>query len=313
MMSLFDDMTAFVRVVEAGSFSGAAQRLGVAKSIVSRRVGALEARLGASLFHRTTRRLGLTEIGVAYADRARQILADVAEADDIAGCLQSTLRGKLSIAAPMSFGLRHVSPAVAAFLSVHPGLEIELDLNDRRVDLVSEGHDLAIRIGDLPDSSLIARRLGPCRQVVCASPDYLAARGAPLTPADLAPHEGLIYSNQPPSEVWWFRVGNVWQAAPPGTRRLAANNGETLLDAAIAGLGVVLLPTFIVGDAVAGGDLSVVLADYELPSRSIYVLWPPNRQLSAKVRAFVDFLVERCAGAPYWDRRLVEAGLIAAG
>lgn len=311
-MSLFDDMTAFVRVVEAGSFSGAAQRLGVAKSIVSRRIAALEARLGASLFHRTTRRLGLTEIGVAYAGRARQILADVAEANEIAGRLQSTLRGKLSIAAPMSFGWRHLSGAVAAFLAAHPELEIDLDLNDRTVDLVSEGHDLAIRIGDLPDSSLIARRLSPCRQVVCASPAYLAARGAPLTPADLAVHDGLIYGHRPPPEVWRFRVGNVWQAAPPGTRRLAANNGESLLAAALAGLGVVLLPTFIAGDAVAGGDLSVVLADYELPSASIYVLWPPNRQLSAKVRAFVDFLVERCTGTPYWDQRLVEAGLIAA-
>ncbi|HLZ85332.1 MAG TPA: LysR family transcriptional regulator [Caulobacteraceae bacterium] len=312
-MSLFDDMTTFVRAVEAGSFSGAAQKLGVAKSMVSRRIAALEARLGASLFHRTTRRLRLTEIGLAYADRARQILADVAEADEIAGCLQSALRGRLSVAAPMSFGLRHLSGAIAAFLTLHPELEIELDLNDRNVDLVSEGHDLAMRIGDLSDSSLIARRLASCRQVVCASPAYLAARGAPLTPADLAAHDGLIYSNRTAAEIWRFRVGGEWRTASPGARRLGANNGESLLDAAIAGLGLTILPTFIVGDAVAKGDLSVILADYPLPSRSLYAVWPPNRQLSAKVRAFVDFLVERCAGAPYWDRPLVEAGLIAAG
>jgi DNA-binding transcriptional LysR family regulator len=311
-MSLFDDMTTFVRAVEAGSFSGAARRLGLAKSIVSRRIAALETRLGARLFNRNTRRLSLTEVGVAYADRARQILDDIAEADEIAGRLQGALSGRLSVAAPMSFGLRHLSGAIAAFLSVHPGLEIDLDLNDRTVDLVSEGRDLAIRFGDLPDSSLIARRLGPSRQVICASPAYLAARGTPQTPAALADHDCLIYSNRPPSELWRFRVGDAWQAPPLGPRRLSANNGESLLDAAIAGLGLTVLPTFIAGDAVAAGDLLVVLGDYALASTSIYAVWPPNRRLSAKVRAFVDFLVERCAGAPYWERRLVERGLIAA-
>ena len=152
-MSLFDDMTVFVRAVEAESFSGAAQRLGVAKSVVSRRMASLEGRLGTSLFHRTTRRLSLTETGHAYYERARRILADVAEAEDVARRLQSELRGKLKVAAPMSFGSMHLSPAIAGFLVAHPQLEIELDLNDRRVDLVSEGHDLAIRIGKLPDSS----------------------------------------------------------------------------------------------------------------------------------------------------------------
>ena len=180
-MSLFDDMAVFVRAVEAESFSGAAQRLGVAKSVVSRRMASLEGRLGTSLFHRTTRRLSLTETGHAYYERARRILADVAEAEDVARRLQSELRGKLKVAAPMSFGSMHLSPAIAGFLVVRPQLEIELDLNDRRVDLVSEGHDLAIRIGKLPDSSLIVRRLAPCRHMVCASPAYLeGARRAPL-------------------------------------------------------------------------------------------------------------------------------------
>ncbi len=150
-MSHFDDMTVFVNAVEAGSFSGAAQRLGIAKSIVSRRMSALESRLGTSLFHRSTRRLSLTETGLAYVERARRILADVAEADDIARRLQGELKGKLRVAAPMSFGERHLSPAIAEFLTTHPNVDIDLDLNDRRVDLVSEGYDLAIRIGKLAD------------------------------------------------------------------------------------------------------------------------------------------------------------------
>ncbi|MDB5577052.1 MAG: putative LysR family transcriptional regulator [Bradyrhizobium sp.] len=306
-MSLFDDMAVFVRAVEAGSFSGAAQRLGIAKSVVSRRIGSLEARLGTSLFHRTTRRLSLTETGIAYFDRARRILSDVAEADDVARRLQGELKGKLRVAAPMSFGWRHLSPAIMEFLSIHPQLEVDLDLNDRRVDLVSEGYDLAIRIGKLADSSLIARTLAPCRHVACASPAYLAARGMPITPADLAAqgHDCLVYSNRPAAEQWRFRVGGEWWDAPVVPRRLSVNNGEALREAALAGLGLIVLPTFIVGDAVAAGTLTLVLPDYEFFDPSIHAIWPPNRHLSAKIRALVDFLTERFDGVPYWDQPLL--------
>ena len=218
-VSLFDDMAVFVRAVEAESFSGAAQRLGVAKSVVSRRMASLEGRLGTSLFHRTTRRLSLTETGHAYYERARRILADVAEAEDVARRLQSELRGKLKVAAPMSFGSMHLSPAIAGFLVAHPQLEIELDLNDRRVDLVSEGHDLAIRIGKLPDSSLIVRRLAPCRHIVCASPAYLQARGEPRSPECLEGerHDCLVYSNRAISEEWRFRIGGEWHSVRVST------------------------------------------------------------------------------------------------
>ncbi len=303
-MSLFDDMAVFVRAVEAGSFSGAAQRLGIAKSIVSRRISSLEARLGTSLFHRTTRRLSLTETGLAYFERAQRILSDVAEADDVARRLQGELEGTLKVAAPMSFGWRHLSPAIVEFLAAHPQLDIDLDLNDRRMDLVSEGYDLAIRIGKLADSSLITRTLAPCRHVVCASPAYLAARGVPVTPSDLAAqhHDCLLYSNRPASEQWRFRVDGEWHEAPVTARRLGVNNGDVLRDAAVAGLGLIVLPTFIVGDAVAAGALRVVLAEYEFFDPSIHAVWPPNRQLSAKVRALVDFLTERFGGTPYWDR-----------
>lgn len=302
-MSLLEDMMAFVHVAEAESFSGAARRLGFAKSIVSRRIGALESRLGASLFHRTTRRLSLTEIGHAYYERARRILSDIAEADEIASQLHTELRGMLRVAAPMSFGVRHLSSAVTDFLTSHPGVEIELDLNDRRVDLVSEGYDLAVRIGKLPDSSLIARTLAPCRHVVCASPAYLQNRGIPQTPDDLIgeAHDCLVYSNRTVNEQWRFMSNGEWRAIPVRTKRLGVNSGEVLRQAAIAGLGLVALPSFIVGDDLREGGLCSVLGGYPLEHPSIHAIWSSNGQLSAKVRAFVDFLTARFGPIPYWD------------
>src|SRR5271169_4076264 len=233
-MGIFDDMTVFVRAVEVGSFSGAAQQLGIAKSIVSRRIVSLENRLGASMFRRTTRRLSLTEAGQAYYERARRILADVVEAEDMASRSNGELKGKLKVAGPMSFGWRHMSPVVTEFLSAHPEVDIELDLNDRRVDLVSEGFDLAVRIGSLPDSSIIARTLAPCRHVVCASPAYLASHGTPRMPADLASqvHVCLAYNNRPKSEQWRFQVEGAWKEVPVATRHIWANNGDVLCDAA---------------------------------------------------------------------------------
>ncbi len=305
-MSLFDDMTVFVRAVEAESFSGAARRLGIAKSVVSRRIASLEDRLETSLFHRTTRRLSLTETGHAYYERVRNILADVVEAEEVARRLQSELRGTLKVAAPMSFGVLHLSSAVGEFLALHPRLEIDLDLNDRWVDLVSEGHDLAIRIGQLADSSLIARRLAPCRRVVCASPDYLREHGEPHFPEELESdnHDCLVYSNRSISEEWRFRVSGEWRPLRVRARRFRVNNGDVMRDAAIAGVGLIVVPTFIVSEALRRGELVAVLRDFEVDDAAIYAVWPPNRALSAKVRAFVDFLGERFGGSPYWDAGL---------
>jgi DNA-binding transcriptional LysR family regulator len=310
-MNLFDDMTVFVRAVEAESFSGAARRMGLAKSVVSRRIGSLEGRLGTSLFHRTTRRLSLTETGQAYYERARRILADVVEAEEVARRLQSELRGTLKVAAPMSFGLLHLSPAVAEFLVAHPQLEIDLDLNDRRVDLVGEGHDLAIRIGKLADSSLIARRLAPCRHVVCASPAYLQVRGEPRSPEQLEDdrHDCLVYSNRAISDEWRFRIKGEWRSVRVRATRLGVNNGDVLRDAAIAGIGLVALPTFVVSEALRRGELKAVLGDFELDDLAIHAVWSPNRALSAKVRAFVDFLGDRFGGTPYWDAVLPTNGM----
>jgi DNA-binding transcriptional LysR family regulator len=249
-MSVFDDMTVFVRAVEVGSFSGAAQQLGIAKSIVSRRILSLESRLGTSMFHRSTRRLSLTETGLAYYERARRILADVAEAEDVASQLHGELKGRLKVAAPMSFGYRHLSPVVTDFLRAHPQVDIELDLNDRRVDLISEGFDIAVRIGSLPDSSIISRTLAPCRHVVCASPAYLDTHGKLRTPAELASegHVCLAYNNRPRGEQWRFLIDGVWTDVPVKARHIYSNNGDVLCEAAIAGLGIIVLPTFIVND-----------------------------------------------------------------
>jgi DNA-binding transcriptional LysR family regulator len=307
-MSVFDDMTVFVRAVEVGSFSGAAQQLGIAKSIVSRRILSLESRLGTSMFHRSTRRLSLTETGIAYFERARRILADLAEAEDLASQLQGELKGRLKVAAPMSFGYRHLSPVITDFLCAHPQVDIELDLNDRRVDLISDGFDIAVRIGSLPDSSIISRTLAPCRHVVCASPAYIASHGRPQTPAELASerHVCLAYNNRPRAEQWRFLIDDVWKDVPVKARHIHSNNGDILCEAAVAGLGIIVLPTFIVSDAVAGGALEILLVGYEVASPSILAVWPPSRHVSGKVRAFVDLLAKRFGKTPYWDKLLFE-------
>jgi DNA-binding transcriptional LysR family regulator len=305
-MSLFDDMTAFVRAVEVGSFSGAAKQLGIAKSIVSRRILSLENRLGASVFHRSTRRFSLTETGLAYYERARRILRDVAEAEDVASQLQGELKGRLRVAAPTSFGYRHLSPIVTEFLRAHPQVDIELDLNDGRIDLISEGFDIAVRIGSLPDSSIISRTIAPCRHVVCASPAYLANHGRPQMPAELASesHVCLAYDNRPRAEQWRFLIDGVWTDIPAKARHIHSNNGDILCEAAIAGLGIIVLPTFIVNEAIATGMLEVLLDEYEIASPSIFAVWPPSRQVSRKVRAFVNLLAKRFTRTPYWDKFL---------
>lgn len=301
-MNLFEDMSVFAAAVEAGSFTGAAAKLGLAKSVVSRRIGDLETRLGVSLFHRTTRRLSVTESGAAFYERTARILADLSEAEDALRSLQGDLVGKLRVAAPMSFGTLHLARAVADFLALHPALEIELDLNDRRVDLVSEGFDLAVRIGALPDSTFVMKKLASCRQVLCASPAYLARHGTPATPDDLArDHTCLLYTNISPPDRWPFLIEGETRSVSVRGRRLGANNGDVLRDAAIGGLGLAMLPSFIVWEAVAGGDLVIVLSDFECPGPPISAIWPPSRHLSTKVRALVDFLAERYGADPCWN------------
>lgn len=289
-------MAIFARVVEAKSFTAAARALGISKSAVSKQVSALEDRLGARLLNRTTRKLALTEIGAAFYDRCSRLVAEAEEAELEVTRMMAEPRGELKVNAPYSFGISHVAPRLCGFLSAHPGVSIDLTLDDRYVDLVADGYDLAIRVGNLADSSLIARKLGATRVQLVASPDYWASRGMPKAPRDLADHECLIYS--------YRRLGNVWQFGGETVRasgRMQANNGDVLRLVAVAGHGVAILPSFIIWEDVRAGRLVPALQGYEPPPLGIYAVYPHSRHLSAKVRAFVDYLATQYGERSYWE------------
>lgn len=301
-MNTFAHMQVFVGIVEAGSISGAAERLGMAKSAVSRRLAELEARLGTALIQRTTRRLNLTDSGRDFYARCVAILADLEEAESAVSQAHGALKGGLKVAVPLAFGLRHLAPLIHEFMARHPEVRFELDFNDRQIDLMQEGFDLAIRIATLEDSSLIARRLAPIRHILCASRGYLAKHGTPGTTADLARHVCLAYSNLRDPGLWTYRGPDGQAGTVRVPVRLAASSGEFLMQAAIADEGLLLLPTFYVHEALCTGQLVKVLPDHTWPELSAYAVYPPTRFLSNRVRALIDFLVERLAGEPYWDR-----------
>lgn len=305
-MDRLGDMSAFVRVVETRTFTAAAERLGWSKSVVSRRLSDLEQRLGVRLLNRSTRRLSLTEAGQAYYDRCVRILADIEETEDAVASLHTEPRGLLRVNAPMTFGTLHLAPAIAAFMERFPEVDVELVLNDRFVDLIDEGYDLALRIGTLQDSALVARKLAPCRHVVCAAPSYLARQGTPGVPTDLTQHQCLLYTNSASPDLWRFlgRDGTEMSVRVKG--RLRVNNGDVLRDSAIAGLGIALLPSFIVADALAEHRLQAVLCGHRLRDMTLHAVFPHNRYLSTKVRAFIDFLAGRFGPDPYWDAPLQE-------
>jgi DNA-binding transcriptional LysR family regulator len=293
-------MIVFARVVEAKSFSTAARQLGMSKSTVSKHVSRLEDRLGARLLNRTTRRLSPTEVGLAFYERCARIATEVEEAEAAAMELQSAPRGTLKLNAPMSFAVLHIAPAIAELAGRYPELKVDMTLNDRVVDLIEEGFDVAVRIGTLTDSSLIARRLAPNRQVLCAAPAYLARHGEPRTPAELGAHNCLGYTyGASPNE--WRLQGPGGVHTVPVSGNFQANNGDALRVVAREGLGVVALPTFIAGGDLRSGALRALLPDYALSESSVYAVYPHNRHLSAKVRAFVDFLVARFGSRPYWE------------
>lgn len=294
------DIALFAAVVEAHSFSGAAERLGISKAAVSKRVAQLERRLGARLLFRTTRRLSVTEAGAAYYEFCARIVSEAAEAEDAVTRLQAEPRGTLRINAPMSFGRLHLAPAIVDFLRRFPDVRIDLVMDDRELDLVAEAFDVAIRIAQLPDSSLVARRLAPCRLVACAAPAYLKRHGVPRTPSDLSRHNCLHYSYAGPYGEWHF-AGARRDASVRVSGSLRANNGETLREAALAGLGIVRIPTFLVGEDLRTGRLKRILPRYRLPELSIHALFAQRRHLPAKVRVFVEFLAARFGPEPVWD------------
>jgi len=301
-MDKFEDLQAFVAVVEAGSFTAAADRLNSAKSAVSRRVSALEERLGVQLLRRTTRVLNLTETGQSFYDHSARILADLDEAEAAIQLEHGELSGTLRVALPLSFGVRHMCKPIAAFCKRHPKLHFDLDLNDRRIDLVEEGIDLALRIGHLRDSTLIARKLFEARTVVAASPHYLKTHGTPSTPEELTDHDCMAYSNLADPDKWSWKDEKGKEHVIKVNTVLRASSGDFLANAAAHGLGIVIQPTFLAAEAIRLGNLVPILHNYKWPVTPAYAVYPPTRHLSYRVRAFIDFLVERFADTPQWDR-----------
>lgn len=291
-------MAVFARVVEANSFTEAARRLGMSKAAVSKQISRLEERLGARLLNRTTRRLSLTEVGAAFYERCARIVAEAEDAELAVTRLHAEPRGTLRVDAPVNFGQRYLAPLLPDFMGRFPDLAVDLTFNDRFVDLIDEGYDLAVRIAHLPDSSLIARKLSDARRVVCASPAYWERHGRPEVPADLATHNCFDYSYLATRNEWRFR-GPGGPAAVRVSGTLRSNSGDVLRTAAVAGLGVVLTPVFLAYEDLEAGRLEPVLQEFEETPPGIFAVYPHNRHLSAKVRAFVDYLVEAFDTVPW--------------
>ena len=298
-MDRFQALTAFARVVETGSFARAAERLGVSVSSVSRQVSDLEAHLSARLLNRTTRRISLTEAGQAFYERCVQLLADLEEAEGAMSAASIVPRGTLRLTSSATFGTRHLAPAIAAFAAQHAQMRFDVELSERVVDLVDEGFDLAVRVGATGSQNLVGRRIGATRLVCCAAPSYLARHGEPRKPEDLATHACLTYEYTPNRNVWHFRDRQGRERDVRIAGPVHANNGRFLEALAAEGVGIAREPDFIVGPDVGAGRLRPILRAFEPPPLPIYVVYPSRRHLSAKVRAFADFLVERFA-TPQW-------------
>lgn len=298
-------MRVFVRVASSGSFAAAGRALRLSQTAVTKHVEAIEARLGVRLLHRTTRRLTLTEAGRGYLDACGRILAEIDEAEEAAAAGQAEPRGSLRMNLPVSFGTLQVVPWLSQFCARHPHVGIELGLSDRVVDLVEEGWDLAIRIGVLAESSLVSRRLAPCRMLVCASPAYLETHGTPRSVRELAEHNCLGYtlSDRLGYDFWRFGADGTVKVPVAGTLR--ANNGDALRAAALAGLGIIYQPTFLVGDDVRGGALLALSLDHlPLSAGHVQAVFRPDRRMPLKTRAMIDFLADRFGTEPPWDRGL---------
>jgi DNA-binding transcriptional LysR family regulator len=281
----------FAAVVEHRSFSAAADAIGMSKATVSKAITRLEAQLGQSLFHRTSRRIALTEAGRPLADRAARIVAEARAAEEAARDGQSGFSGRVRLAAPMGFGVANVAPLVADFLLAHPGVEIDLHLSDARIDIVAEGFDVALRIADLPDSSLRARRLCGIATHIVAAPAYLAARGEPHHPGQLGEHRLLGYANAP--GPWRFHGADGSDVSVRAAGPLVANSGDALVPALLAGLGITRLPHFIVGPHLASGELVPILQDWTPPPIGLHLLTPPSTLRPARVEALIAFLADR--------------------
>ncbi|MFY0611768.1 MAG: LysR family transcriptional regulator [Hyphomicrobiaceae bacterium] len=300
-MEKLDAMRAFTSVVTLGSYAAAGRQLGLTRSAVSKGVMELEHILGARLLNRTTRRVSPTEAGIAYNDRCLEILAQIEETESQISQLHDEPRGVLKVNAPMSFGALHLGAAVAQFMRSYPDLKIELALNDRFIDPLDEGVDVTIRIAVLQDSSLIARRLAPARRLLVASPKYLADYGTPSVPGDLLDHRCLNFGHTTALQKWQLTSNGETLSVPIGST-FCSNNGDVLRTAALTGNGITKLPTFLIGPDVKAGRLAIILPEYPPTDLGIFALYAPNKYLAAKVRLFIDFLIERFGPAPEWDQ-----------
>ena len=302
-------MAVFKRAVEAGSFAAAARHFGISPEMAGNHVRALETHLGVRLLNRSTRRLQLTEAGGSYYERCNQILADIEEAEAEAGSKQLVPRGLLRIAGPLTFGVLHLASAISDYMTLYTSVSVDVSLTDRRVNLIEEGFDLAIRIGDSPDSTLIARQLASARLVLCASPAYLDRAGRPETPADLIRHACLVYSDLRSPRTWRFTAADGHTESVQITGPFASNSPHLLVSLAVAGHGLIFWPSFAVSADILAGRLVPLLLDWRSRELTIRALYPHRSLLSAKVRSFVDFLVERFAREPEWERWRKSEGL----
>lgn len=302
MDNTFSAIPVFVAVVECGSFSLAAEKLSITKSAVSKRITQLEDELGLRLLNRTTRKLSLTEAGERYYYHVSQAMNHARQGCDAVTELQGEPRGKLKITAPMSFGVLHIAPIITEFLNRFPQVEIDLQLEDQMVDLIEGGFDLAIRIGHLSTSNLIAKRLVRCRSILCCSPDYLKQHQTPVKPLDLVYHNCLVYSYFRGGSEWSFsQNGADFKVIPKGN--LTVNNSEAIRRALLDGLGIGQLPTFLVSKDIVSGRLQPVMQDFALPEHAIYAVFPERKHLPHKVRAFMEFVSDKLGGErPYWDQ-----------
>jgi DNA-binding transcriptional LysR family regulator len=301
-MQDLNDMVTFARVVEAKSFSEAARRMGASKSRVSKAIAKLERSLRARLLNRSTRGLSLTEVGAAFYEHCSRIAEEAQQAEEVVSQLHSEPRGVLKLTAPVAFGTLHVAPALPEFLARYPDLSVDMTITDRMVDLVEEGYDVAIRITREPALNLVARMLAPVRRVACATPGYFKHRGVPKSPGDLKRHNCLHYTSFGAPGEWHFR-GPPGDISVPVSGDLRINDDEALSQAVLGGLGIALLPTFIIGGELQSGRLQAVLSEYVPLERHIYAVHLPSIHLPAKVRAFVDFVRSRFGPEPYWDRQ----------
>ena len=288
-----EGLAIFAKVIEARSFSAAAEQLGLSKATVSKAVSRVEARLGARLFNRTSRRHALTDAGRLLAERAAQILAAGEAAEDEAMAQSATPRGLVRLAVPMSFGLRQIAPLLPDFFAAYPEIAIDLHLSDAMVDLIGDGFDAALRIADMPDSSLLARRLCPVARFAVAAPAYLERRGRPTHPLHLAEHACLGYAYQTTPDTWRFTnaAGEEASVRPAGPLRI--NNGDAMMPALLAGLGIALLPDFIISESVKDGTLEIVMPDWHMPLAGLHLVTPPGGPRPARVEALGDFLARR--------------------